>query len=142
MPLTSSRRREAECDLAEQHLLRTVFRQVHADATCVFDDARPDLKQFQAQRIELGSLEHMSLRDRRTHGVHQPERRRRQHQPDLIGDGRRARCAVRRQLRFVQLDQVFRLPTLAVGTFVEPLRVAVERCYDATNVDLLAHGIR
>ena len=53
---------------------------MRADAAAMLDDADGDLQQAKAQRMELGACRRVILRDRRAHGVHQPERRRRQHQ--------------------------------------------------------------
>jgi hypothetical protein len=47
------------------------------------------------------------------------------HEADLIGNGRTARCAIGRELRLVELDQVLGLSARAIETVVNPFRRAV-----------------
>ena len=72
--------------------------------------------------------------------MHQPERRGVEREPHLIGGRAVTRHAIRRQLRLVQLDQVFHLPALAVDVLVKMLRGALERSDDVADVDLLTHA--
>jgi hypothetical protein len=43
----------------------------------------------------------------------------------MVGDGGTARCSIRGQLRFVQLDQVLHLSARAIETVVNPFRRTV-----------------
>ena len=56
------------------------------------------------------------------HAMHQPERGSMENEPHLIGGRVVTRHAIRRQVRFVQLDQVLHLPALAIDVLVKVLR--------------------
>jgi len=89
---------------------------------------------------QLGTGERVCRRNRSAHPMHQPVRGSVEYEPDLIGDRAVTRHAIRRELRFVQLDQVFHLSALAVDVFIQMLRRAFERGDDVADVDLLAHA--
>src|SRR5437762_14019511 len=68
--------------------------------------------------------------------MHQPERGGVEDEPHLIGGRAVTRHAIRRQLRLMQLDQVLKLPALAVDVLVKVPRRALERGDDVADVDL------
>ena len=64
-----------------------------------------------------------------------------QDEPNLIGDSGTAGCAIRRELRLVQLDQVLRLTARAIQAVVDPFRRAVfESCDDETDIEAERRG--
>ena len=107
-------RHQAEGDGPEQRPFRATRRQLDADARDVFDHARADLDQAFSDGRELATGERVGPRDRGAHAVHQPERGSMENEPHLIGRRAVARHPIRRQLSFVQLDQVLHLAALAI----------------------------
>jgi hypothetical protein len=108
----------------------------------VLDHARADLDQALADGRELGLCKRVCLLNSVAHGEHQPVGRGVEREPHLIGRRPVTRYAVRRKLRFAQLDPVLCLPALAVDVFIKTLRRAFERGDDVADVDLLAHASR
>jgi hypothetical protein len=107
----------------------------------VLDHARANLDQALSDRRELGAGERARLRDRSAHAMHQRERSGVESEPHLISGRAVTRHAIRRQLCFVQLDQVLHPPALAVDVLGEVLlRRPSEGCDDVADVDLLAHA--
>ena len=134
-----ARRHQTERDEPEQRPLGATGRQLDADACDVLDYARTDLDEALSDCRELALGERAGLRDRGAHAMHQPECGGVKNKAHLIGGRAVTRHPIRRQLRFVQLDQVLHLPALAIDVLVKVLRRALERGDDVADVDLLAH---
>jgi hypothetical protein len=106
-------------------LPRTRCRQMNADHRLHLDDARGDLDEAQAQRVELGDAPHRMPGHRHAQAPHDPVGARVQEQPHLVGRGLRARGAVRRQMRFPGLDVIFGLAAPAVNILIEHTGIAL-----------------
>ena len=134
-----ARRHQAKRDLSEQHPLGAARRQVDSDAGDMLDDTRADFDEPVADGLELGPGQWARLRNGRAHGMHQPERRGVQHEAYLIGRRALTRGAIGRELGFVQLDQVFHLPTLAINLLVStPICYAIlATCAKVANTSLM-----
>lgn len=82
-----------------------------AHAARGLDHASGDFQQPQAQRGELGFRQIARLWDRIANAEHQPIGGGVQDEANLIGERRAAGGSIGAKLRFVQLDEVFRLST-------------------------------
>ena len=120
---------------AEEIGLRTGGGEGETHAACGFDDAGGDLDQRDAKSRTRPSPDR-ALRNGVADGEHEPVGGGVQHEADLVGERGAARCAIRGQLRLVQLDQVLRLAARAVESVVDPFgRTVVEVGDDEADVE-------
>jgi hypothetical protein len=105
-------------------------RQVNLDHGFHFDDARGELDETQAQRVELRDAPHRALRHQCAEAPQEPIGAGVEEQAKLIGDGRGAGGSVGGQMRLPRLDVVFHNAAAAIDVLVESASVAAGQVGD------------
>lgn len=122
--------RDAIEDDAQDALVGAGCRQVQADLRLHLDHPRGDLDEAQTQRVELGDGKARALRHRGAQAPHHPVGAGMQEQPELVGCGSGAGCAVGGEMRLPRFDVVLGRSAPAVKVRVERLGLATGQIGD------------
>jgi hypothetical protein len=125
----------------EAGLVGVGARQSDLDPGDQFGDPGGNLDQGEAQGVELGGAPERGLGRQAAERVQEPVGGGVDQQPELVGGGPGAGGAVGGEVQLVRLDQVLRLPALAVDRLVKPARRAGDIGDDEAGIGALGGGL-